>query len=310
MTGGRVAHLLLLSLAGLNMGFHLKSSNRAFLLLALLPIPKFIHKNQKICGVLETRLIHECLDFILAPLKIATQISVMMSDPVGNLWHCFTTLASYIVDTSELVLLLGVGSKTSSVTMVFYKQFGDPFQHEPQTASTTLVQLHTIEDIAHLWNLKCYVKEAAKFRLNGVHQPFWHDWPLAKPSIFLTPEPLHHWHKMFWDHDTKWCIRVLGDAEIDFWFSVLHPHTGFRHFKEGISKLKQVTGCEHRDLQCYMIPIIASSVPKPFLIAIRALADFHYLAQAPEITDDMCGMIGAALNEFHANKDAIILAGA
>jgi hypothetical protein len=53
---------------------------------------------------------------------------------------------------------------------------------------------------------------------------------------------------MFWGHDVKWCIHVLGAAEIDFRFSVLHPHTGFRHFKEGISKLKQVTGWEHRDL--------------------------------------------------------------
>src|SRR3984885_5059663 len=309
MTGGRVAHPLLLTLAGLNMGFPMKASNRAFLLLALLPVPKFIHKDRKIRGVLESRLVHECLDFILAPLKIAAQIGVMMSDPMGNLRHCFTTLASYIVDTPESALLSGVGGKTSSVTMAFYRQFGDPFQHEPRTASTTLAQLHAIEEIAHPWNLESYVKEAAKFRLNGVHRPFWRDWPLAEPSVFLPPEPLHHWHKMFWDHDAKWCIHVLGAAEIDFRFSVLHPHTGLRHFKEGISQLKQVTGREHRDLQRYMIPIIAGSVPKQFLIAVRALADFRYLAQAPEITDEMCRMIEAALDEFHANKDAIILAG-
>ena len=109
------------------MGFRMKASNCAFLLLALLPISKFIHKDQKIHRVLESRLIHECLDFTLAPLKIAAQIGVMMSDPVGNLWHCFTTLASYIVDTPESALLSGIGGKTSLVTMAFYKQFGDPF---------------------------------------------------------------------------------------------------------------------------------------------------------------------------------------
>lgn len=45
MTGGRVAHPLLISLANLLMNFRMKATNHAFLLLALLPVPKFIHKN-------------------------------------------------------------------------------------------------------------------------------------------------------------------------------------------------------------------------------------------------------------------------
>ena len=92
------------------------------------------------------------------------------------------------------------------------------------------------------WDLDTYCKEAMKYCLNGVHWPFWCDWPLSDPSTFFTPEPLHHWHKMFWDHDAKWCIRAVGPVEIDYRFSILHPQTSFRHFQEGISKLKQVTG--------------------------------------------------------------------
>ena len=44
-----------------------------------------------------------------------------MSDPVGNLHHCFTPLAAYIVDTPESAMVSGVGGKTSSVTMGMYK---------------------------------------------------------------------------------------------------------------------------------------------------------------------------------------------
>ena len=62
--------------------------------------------------------------------------------------------------------------------------------------------------------------------------------------------------------------------EIDFRFSVLHPHVGYRHFKEGISKLKQVTGREHRDVQRYIV----GTAPKEFVVAICALIDFRYLA--------------------------------
>jgi hypothetical protein len=169
-----MAHPLLLSLANLKMRFCMKASNHAFVLLALLPVPSFIHRDRKMRSVLENRLIHECLDFILKPLKIAAEIGIMMSDPLRHSRHIFTPLATYIVDTPESAVLAGVGGKTSSVTMANYKQFGDPFQHEPRTASTTLAQLNNLEQTVDPWDLEAYIKSAfSKFRLNGVHRPFW-----------------------------------------------------------------------------------------------------------------------------------------
>ena len=289
------------------MEFRMKASNHAFLLLALLPVPKFIVDDKR-KGVLERRLIHECLDFILEPLKAAAKIGIMMADPAGNVRYCFTPLAAYIADTPESALVAGVAGDTSSVTMAFSKFFGDPVRHEPRTAAKTLNMLETIEDIDP-WDLKAYLSAAAELRLSGVHLPFWRDWPLSDPSLFLTPEPLHHWHKMFWDHDAKWCIQVLGAEELDFRFAILHLHTGFRHFSGGISGLKQVTGREHRDMQRYIIAIIAGAVPSGFLIATRALMDFRYRAQAQEIDDEGLIKLRSALAEFHKYKDAIIRAG-
>ena len=288
----------------------MKSSNHAFLLLALLPVPSFIHKNKRIRGVLGDRLVHECLNFVVQPLKTAARIGIMMSDPLGWRRFCFTPLAAYIVDTPESTLIAGVAGRTSSVTMASYKQLGDDFRHEPRTASTTLAQLHVVEEKADPWDLEAYFKAASQIHLNGVHRPFWVDWAMSDPSIFLTPEPLHHWHKAFWDHDAKWCIYAVGAAELDFRFSVLHQHVGFRHFKEGISSLKQVTGREHREVQRYIVSVIADAVPPDFLITIRALMDFRYLAQSMQIDEQMCAKIDAALKEFHAHKNSIIAAGA
>jgi hypothetical protein len=265
-----------------------------------------LHPNKKIRGVLESRLFHQCVDIVLAPLKKAAEIGVMMSDPLGYQRFCFPPLAAYIVDTPESALIAGVGGKTSSITMAFYKHFGDNFRHEPRTASTTIAQLMALEENAHPWDLSRYVSQAATMRLNGVHRPFWRDYPLADPSVFLTPEPLHHWHKQFWDHDVKWCINAVGAAEIDFRFSVLRPQTSFRQFKEGISALKQVTGREHRDVERYIIPVIAGAVSAGFLTAIRSLLDFRYLAQAPTIDEDICAQIELALHDFHIHKQAII----
>ncbi|KAH9009862.1 hypothetical protein EDB85DRAFT_2162199 [Lactarius pseudohatsudake] len=115
---------------------------------------------------------------------------------------------------------------------------------------------------------------------------------------------------MFWDHDAKWCIRALKGAEIDYRFSILHPHTGFRQFCEGVSKLKQVTGREHRDIQRYLVAVIADAVSKDFLIAVRSLMDFRYLAQAPEISEQDWVSIDNALQGFHDHKSSIISAGA
>src|SRR5271156_1453149 len=162
MTGNRLAHPLLISLANLNMNFRMKSSNHAFLLLALLPVSQFIHRKKRIRGLLADRLIHECLDFILRPLKIAAQIGIMMSDPLRWRRLCYTPLAAYIVDTPESALLAGVGGKTSSVTTAFYKQFGDDFRHEPRTASKTLEQLRAVEEDVDPWDLEVYFKAASQ----------------------------------------------------------------------------------------------------------------------------------------------------
>jgi hypothetical protein len=309
MTGDRVAHPLLISLANIHMNTRSKSSTNAFLLTALLPVPKFLHKKKRMKGVLQDRLIHQCLDIVLSPLKQAAAEGVMLSDPIGRSRYCFTPLASYIVDTPEAMMLSVVGGKTSPVTMAMYKQFGDAFQHEPRTKSTTLAQLATVHSRSDPNDIESFFREAQKFRLNGVDKPFWRDWALAEPSRFLTPEPLHHLHKEFWDHDAQWLILSVGESEIDFRFSVLQRTTGYRHFHEGISRLKQVTGRCHRDIQRSIIAVSADAAPPGVIAAVRALMQFRYLLQSPRIDENDLERISGALDEFHAKKDAIIAAG-
>ena len=101
----------------------------------------------------------------------------------------------------------------------------------------------------------------------------------------------------------------MGAAELDFRFSVLQSHTGYRHFARGISSLKQVTGREHWDIQRYIIAVIAGAFPKDFLIAVRSLMDFRYVAQAREIDTEACDKIQMALDTFHKYKKSIINAG-
>lgn len=322
MTGDRTAHPVLLSLANIHADVRMKSSNHAFLLIALLPCPKFIVKDKGFRGVLENRVVHLCLDIVTNPLKLTACAGRMMADPRGYSRFCFTALASYMVDTPEAAMLAGVAGKTSHLTMADYRKFGDPVRQEPRTASTTLAQLAALATNANPLDLPVYIPAAKAIRLNGVHLPFWRDWILqttpgvptrvlmADPCRFLTPEPLHHWHKQFWDHDMKWAIRVVGADEIDFRFSTLQPIVGFKHFKDGVSTLKQVTGRTHRDVQRYIVGIIAGRAPPSFVIAIRALMEFRYLAQSRELDDNALSQLSALLQLFHQHKQTILTIGA
>jgi len=282
MTGGKSAYPLLISCTNISMAFRNKASNHAFQLLALIPIPQFKNiPEQDIRSMLQNRVVHKCLHKVLKPLINAANTGCILSDSLGVQRRCFTPLASYIGDTPEANLVAAVGGMSSPWTTAERPDLGDNFRHPTRAPQSTLAKIIYIEETQEIspHNLKEYLKAARQQHLNGVHRPFWHKWPLADPSIFLTPEPLHYWHKQFWDHDRKWCQVFLGKEEIDFRFSVLQPHTGFRHFKTGITSLKQVTGADHRNIQQYILPVIAgnstnSKVDKDFIIAICSLLEF------------------------------------
>ncbi|KAI5981166.1 hypothetical protein EDD15DRAFT_2204477 [Pisolithus albus] len=310
MSGNHMAHPLLISLANIDKHIHSKTSLHAYLLLALLPIAKFAHKNTRVRSLLQDWLVHQALNIVLSPLKTAASVGIMMSDPSGNLRYCFMPLAAWIADMPEESLLAGTSTKASPVTTATAQEFGDAYRHPPRTAANTLAAIHTACSQSSPTDYTNFLKAIKPLRLNGVVvEPFWKLWPLSDRSDFITPEVLHHFHRMFWDHDVKWCIAATGAVELDFRFSIIQTLVGYRAFNEGISKLKQVTGRDHRAIQRYIIATVAGSVPRKFLMAIRTLLDFRYLAQAPSFTTRSIDRVASALQEFHNHKEAIVSQG-
>ncbi|KAI6043346.1 hypothetical protein EDC04DRAFT_2600224 [Pisolithus marmoratus] len=283
-----------------------KSSTHAYLLLTLLPIAKFTHKTTHVHSLLQDQLVHQALNVILSPLKTATCVGVMMSNPKGNLHYCFTPLAVWIADMPEESLLAGTAMEVSPVTTTTSKEFGYPYQHPPHTAVTMLTAIHSACSQYFLTDYKNFLKAMRWFQLNGVIEPCWNSWPLSDPSIFLTPEVLHHFHQMFWDHNVKWCIDVIGATELDFHFSIIQTLVGYQAFSKGISRLKQVTGHDHCAVQHYIIATVAGSIPCKFLTAIHTVLDFCYLAQALLFTTQSLEKVASSLQEFHDHKEAIL----
>ena len=232
-----------------------------------------------------------------------------MSNPVGNLCYCFTPLAAWIADTPEESLLVATGLKSSPVTTVASKNFGDAYQHPPCTAADTLAAIRDACLQCSPMDYMNFIKVIRKLGLNSVINSFWVDWLLSPPRDFITPESLHHFHRFSWDHNTKWCITAVGTTKLDFRFSLIQTLVGYRAFDEGISKLKQVTGHDHHAIQRYIVGAVAGSVPQKFLVTLHTLLDFCYLAQAPVFTTQSIDRVVGALQEFHDNKDAIMRQG-
>ena len=312
MTGDRIAHPLLITLANIHSTTRSLTSSHAFSLLALFPVPGFVGVKKALHGVLENRLIHSCLDFITRPLKFTSQHGAWFSDYAGNMRYCFTPLVACIVDTPEAGALACVAGKTSHLTMAMYKQFGDPFQHQPRTAASILTSLENLASEFDPSDVATYTNHAKTlYRLNGVHLPFWRDWhlpdkTLPDPYRIFPIEVLHHLHKSFWDHDVKWVIRAVGDHELDLRFSLIQPRNGYRHFPSGISSLKQVTGREHRDIQRYLLALIPDGIDERFVLCIRALLELRYLSQLHQVTVGDLRDISHALQLFHSYKQVIL----
>ncbi|KAI6012907.1 hypothetical protein BKA83DRAFT_4130711 [Pisolithus microcarpus] len=239
----------------------------------------------------------ECIEALFNHLYYADH---MMYTP----FRVFTSVERVIREFSEWMSGdMAWWMQMSPVTMASHKDFGDAFRHECCTGARMLSQLSCIQCDPN--NLERYFTQCKEFRLSGVVELFWWNWPLTDPANFLMPEPLHHWYRKFWDHDVQWCKNALGAPELDFCYSVLHPIVGMHHFKDGIMALKQVTGRAQRDMQRFMVAVIGGAASQEVVIMVCALMDFQYLAQAPRITSIIQDRIKATLAEFHNHKDKI-----
>ncbi|KAH7918506.1 hypothetical protein BV22DRAFT_1051691 [Leucogyrophana mollusca] len=126
MTGDHSTHPLLLSLTNLDVTIWNKSSDNAYLLLALLPVAKFTHPNSRMRGILGDRLLHQSLDLVLQPLKIAASIGIMLSDPAGKstLEKIATTMAAVSPSQLEAFFKVCKDLQLNAVDLPFWRDWG------------------------------------------------------------------------------------------------------------------------------------------------------------------------------------------
>ncbi|KAL4066877.1 hypothetical protein J3A83DRAFT_4360150 [Scleroderma citrinum] len=228
-----------------------------------------------------------CITYIPTPefcLKVTASIGTFMTDPNNCTQYTFTPLACYIADLPEQQMITCVSKSASLVTLAKQSQFGDDIPYPPHKGKTTLKVLY---------NLQEFLAAVKAAHLSGVQLPFWQDWHFSDPSIFLTGEILHTCHKFFFDHLFKWCKELLGSDELEC--------VGVCHFNS-VLHVKQMTRCDHQDLQHTIIVTIAGIAEQDFVHAICTLINFIYQAQSPTFTELSIHNMEGLLSEFHKYK--------
>ncbi|KAI6106049.1 hypothetical protein EDD16DRAFT_1746620 [Pisolithus croceorrhizus] len=311
-TGGLEMHPIFVTIGNIQSDIRMQATSHAWHCVGFMPVPDFdVHPDFQ--TILSARLFHSCMDTIFTSLKHAAQHGAPMTDALGYVRNCFTPLVTYIADLPEQQLVACVAKNSSPVTTATLSQFGDTFPHPPRSGANTLRQIQELCAVVHPWDITNFQKRAKAIKLLGVHLPFWRDWKHADPACFLNGEMLHSCHKFFFDHPLKWCKEIARHHVLDTCYKTQHKHIGVRHFTSGISHVKQMTGCDHHDIQRTIVPMVAKSSPTVtplFVYTIRSLIEFIYKAQNPVHTDASIASMVDALAEFHLNRQSIINAGA
>lgn len=222
-------------------------------------------------------------------LKKASWEAVQMTDADGNIRNVRTILFSHIADGPEAAWIACTSSGQSPLSLASFNQFGDGKRYPRRTAEYTLERIQRLRQ--RFSDDDCspaFSKAAKNLGLNGVLEPYWKGWKFAEPCDFLTPDSLHQWHKCFQDHAFQWAKTLMTAKELDARLMRIQTRVGYREFPKGVTRFKQHTGKETRDLERVFLGIIAGhpAINNPRMSAFRAHVDFIYTAQYQSHDED------------------------
>ncbi|KIK11805.1 hypothetical protein PISMIDRAFT_70299, partial [Pisolithus microcarpus 441] len=111
-TGSLEMHPLFLTIGNIDSDVHMKATAYAWHCVAFMPTVKFdIHPDYQ--TILQARLWHRCVDIVTEKLKRAANVGEFMTDPFGDVWHCFTPLVAWTADLPEQQLITSVSRNAS-----------------------------------------------------------------------------------------------------------------------------------------------------------------------------------------------------
>lgn len=294
-----------------------------------LPTESLKHiKNAETRRLALGHLFHACMRRLMSPLKAAGEHGINMTSGDGVTRRCHPLFAVFVGDYPEQCLVTLVKYGDCVVCPTAKKELGDDDQ---------MRRMRDFDEVLDALDLgtpdgdpEVFMAACTAAGIRPVARPFWYDLPYVHIFAAITPDILHQLAQGGMKHLLKWLKHIFGAAEIDARCAALPPNHNLRHFANGITSLKRVSGSEHRDM-CRILLGLIVDLPLPgglspvrLVRAVRALLDFFYLAQYPvhsSLEDDSYPTNGPspptslelledALDRFHKNRSIFIDLGA
>ena len=319
-TGDKSMHAVYMSLGNIRKDVRKKLSAHAGLLVAKIPIPKFPCTNfsgskterAAMPGILCQRLFHHCMKIALQPTHLDTRQYHIVPGPDGQLWLTMAVMMAWIADLEEQIMIAGVNNKSCPVCLGMHKNFDSwngPTAHTSRTPNDTINELRLVRQLhpeASLYEFKQEVMKHQSGLSGAVEELCWEGLPVG-PNVFIVQDLLHGCYKFVWDHVAEWLKHSIGEEELDRHFRA-QPNLGFRGFSDGISKISQATGCEHRSFIRFIVSVIAGyqDLEPRALIAVRSLMDYIFMAHNPLNSVSDLKTMAKYLSDFHKNKNIFI----
>ncbi|KAG2028794.1 hypothetical protein BDR03DRAFT_1019341 [Suillus americanus] len=291
-----------LSLGNISKNVRCQPSKHATVLIAYLPISKLECFTRDTRSVERYRLFHYCMSLVLEPLVRVGAEGVDVTCPDRQVRRLYPIVAAYIADFPEQCLVACCMENRCPKCVVGREERGDMKKSPMRDRDSTVenLRLHCDGEIGK-------DQFEGELGLRAIYSPFWATLPHNDIFSCITPDILHQLHKgVFKDHIVSWCADIIGEEELDARFKEMTSYSGLRHFKKGISKRKQWTGADYRELQRVFLGVIAGAVDNKVLTAVRGVLDFIYYAQYRTHTDDTLAHMHAALTSFHASKHIFV----
>ncbi|EMD30775.1 hypothetical protein CERSUDRAFT_60838 [Gelatoporia subvermispora B] len=307
--GGKSAYPVYMTIGNIPKELRRKPSQRAWILLAYIPVTKLGHiKNKAARRRTVANIYHSCMHYILEPTQRPAIEGMELTSGDGAVRQGHPIYAAHVCDYPETLLNNGVKNGQCGQCDAPHDQLGEFFKIFPDrdlTAARNALDLANTDPVA-------FKRACKKIHMKPIPEPFWKDLPYADIFLSITPDLLHQIYQGVVKHLIGWIYEIFPRDELDNRCRSLPLNHHLRHFKNGITHLTRLTGQEHNDI-CRILYGVILDMPlqnaqdtKQLLAAVRAILDFSYLAQYPAHTSETLKLLTNALTTFHNNKIVFI----